>query len=82
MALFSIPKCPSCIRPLVGGAFQQIRGKKKVAKITTVTVRLLKDVPKFGQAGMLSGGFGPRYEWPNSNRLEMQDLLFPSREGE
>lgn len=54
MALFCIPKCPSCIRPLAGGAFQQIRGKKKVAKVTTVTVRLLKDVAKFGKAGMVA----------------------------
>lgn len=74
MALFSIPKCPSCIRPLAGGAFQQIRGKKKLAKVTTVTVRLLKDVAKFGQAGMLAGGISLTYEWRNSNESEMQDL--------
>lgn len=53
MALFSTPKCPSCIRQLAGGAFQQIRGIKKMVKVPTVTVRLLKDVPKYGPAGMM-----------------------------
>lgn len=53
MALFSTPKCPSCIRQLTGGAFQQIRGSKRMVKVPTVTVRLLKDVPKYGPAGMM-----------------------------
>lgn len=54
MALFNAPKCPSYIRYLAGGAFQQTRGKKKLAKATTITVRLLKDQPGFGKAGMVA----------------------------
>jgi hypothetical protein len=30
---------------------QQVRGKKKLAKISTIKVRLLEDVPRYGRQG-------------------------------
>ncbi|KFY34906.1 hypothetical protein V494_06379 [Pseudogymnoascus sp. VKM F-4513 (FW-928)] len=53
------PQCMSCMRRVtttVGDAYlastkQQVRGKKHVAKATTVNVRLLKDVTRYGKQG-------------------------------
>lgn len=53
------PQCMSCMRRVttsVGDAWlastkQQVRGKKKLAKVTTVNVRLLKDVTRYGKQG-------------------------------
>ncbi|CZR62002.1 uncharacterized protein PAC_11899 [Phialocephala subalpina] len=53
------PQCISCIRRLsgsVGGSFnvhagQQVRGKKKLAKVSTIRVQLLQNVPGYGRRG-------------------------------
>ena len=54
-----LPHCSSCTRRLTSSVFsewrpsqQQVRGKKKLANTpSTITVRLLKDVPTFGRKG-------------------------------
>lgn len=53
------PQCMSCMRRVttsVGDAWlastkQQVRGKKRLAKVSTVNVRLLKDVTRYGKEG-------------------------------
>lgn len=35
---------------------QQIRGKKKLAKLSTINVRLLRDVTRYGKQGELCSG--------------------------
>lgn len=53
------PQCMSCIRRMaysLGDAFrlpagQQIRGKKKMAKVATVKVHLLVNIPGYGKRG-------------------------------
>jgi len=54
------PQCLSCIcrategfRSVVSQARQQVRGKKKAAKVTTVKVRLLQNVPRYGREGSI-----------------------------
>lgn len=57
-SLFSVqPQCVSCIRraltPFRTSSFQQqTRSKKKLAKpSTTIKVKLVRDVPRFGRSG-------------------------------
>ncbi len=57
------PQCLSCFRrftgvvrgepwlALAGPANQHVRGKKKIAKQTTIKVRLLADIPRYGRKG-------------------------------
>ncbi|ELR02631.1 hypothetical protein VC83_01032 [Pseudogymnoascus destructans] len=53
------PQCMSCMRRVtmsVGDAWlastkQQVRGKKRLAKVSTVNVRLLKNVARYGKEG-------------------------------
>lgn len=59
------PQCLSCFRRFtgvvrgeswfvpVGPTHQQVRGKKKVAKQTTIKVRLLADIPRYGRKGSI-----------------------------
>ncbi|KAI5805542.1 hypothetical protein DFH27DRAFT_551656 [Peziza echinospora] len=37
----------------IGNSSQQVRGAKKLARSTTITVALLQDVPKFGRKGSI-----------------------------
>jgi hypothetical protein len=56
------PQCLSCIRRALNGfnhawvssTRPQIRGKKKLAKSTTIKVRLLADIPRYGRKGISS----------------------------
>jgi hypothetical protein len=54
------PQCSSCIRRFAAGfgeSFaaptrqQATRGKKKLAKVSTVNVRLLEDIKRYGRQG-------------------------------
>jgi Ribosomal protein L9, N-terminal domain len=55
------PQCLSCIRRITGSlrdvfqvpGHQQIRGKKRLAKVSTVKVHLLQNVPGYGRRGIL-----------------------------
>ena len=55
------PQCMSCVRRAtasfndawLASTKQQVRGKKKLAKVTTVNVRLLKDVTRYGKEGKM-----------------------------
>ncbi|KAI9738909.1 MAG: hypothetical protein M1818_005222 [Claussenomyces sp. TS43310] len=55
------PQCMSCMRRVTAGfgdawlapARQQVRGKKKLAKVTTIKVRLLEDLPRYGRQGAI-----------------------------
>jgi hypothetical protein len=54
------PQCVSCIRRVarLGDAIampagQQVRGKKRLVKIPTVDVQLLRNVPGYGRKGEL-----------------------------
>lgn len=51
MSLFSFSACRACTRRLTRGTAQQIRHKSKTVKATTISVRLLQDVPKLGRKG-------------------------------
>lgn len=59
MGSLRAPQCMSCMRRVttsVGDAYlastkQQVRGKKRLAKVSTVNVRLLKDVTRYGKEG-------------------------------
>ncbi|KAF8531060.1 hypothetical protein BDD12DRAFT_45015 [Trichophaea hybrida] len=53
MTLFGAPTCRSCTQRLASGATQQIRHKSKMAKSSTISVRLLQDVPKLGRKGSI-----------------------------
>ena len=56
------PQCLSCMRRTLNGfndawvssTRPQIRGKKKLAKSTTIKVRLLADIPRYGRKGISS----------------------------
>ena len=53
------PQCMSCIRRMTGSlenashfpGRQQIRGKKKLTKVSTVKVHLLQNIPGYGRRG-------------------------------
>lgn len=55
------PQCMSCMRRVttsvsdawLASTKQQVRGKKRLAKVSTVNVRLLKDVTRYGKEGEL-----------------------------
>ncbi|KAE8452338.1 hypothetical protein EG329_001038 [Mollisiaceae sp. DMI_Dod_QoI] len=57
--VFREPRCLSCIRRLSSSfenvinapAGQQVRGKKKLAKVSTVKVHLLQNIPGYGRRG-------------------------------
>ncbi|KAI9759805.1 MAG: hypothetical protein M4579_002104 [Chaenotheca gracillima] len=61
----SLPRCASCVRQLTRSATngsrlgqnvlnqQPLRGKKKMAKIQTIKVRLLEDVDAYGRKGTI-----------------------------
>jgi len=59
MGPLRVPQCMSCVRRAtasfndawLASAKQQVRGKKKLAKVTTVNVRLLRDVTRYGKQG-------------------------------
>ncbi|KAF8245272.1 hypothetical protein K440DRAFT_556131 [Wilcoxina mikolae CBS 423.85] len=53
MSLFGAPTCRSCTQRLASGATQQIRHKSKMVKSSTISVRLLQDVPKLGRKGTI-----------------------------
>ncbi|KUJ07979.1 uncharacterized protein LY89DRAFT_691294 [Mollisia scopiformis] len=57
------PQCMSCVRRISGSladsfsihAGQQVRGKKKLAKVSTIRVQLKQNVPGYGRRGAVIG---------------------------
>lgn len=61
MGSLRAPQCMSCMRRVnasfndswLASAQQQVRGKKKLVKQSTIKVRLLRDVTRYGKQGMI-----------------------------